>query len=520
MEKKHKLNKTIFLPPAILCAMIIIVGVAIPKTLETIVNDVNTWVTTNFSWLYALGATLLIVFCLWAAFSKYGKIKIGGKDAEPEMSFWKWFCIVLTSGMAAGLCYWCIAEPMEFFQNPPVFAGYEGGSAEALESTLKYIFFHWTLHPYAAYTGVGVCIGFMYWNGRKAYSISSALVPLIGDNRERKIRPWLNALCIFCLVAGLGTTLGLAIDQMTVGLQYMTGVAIDRNLLALIVCLGFAGIAIVAACSGLHKGISFVSTTNMYIFIVLMVFGLFFGGTVFILNNTVTGIGQFVDFFLKESFYTEPGIQSGWVNKWTIFYWGWWIAFAPMIGLFQAKLSRGRTIRQYVMVNMFVPCLFLIAWMGIFGSAAMHIEFLGNHAISETIAELGSSVAFFAFLKQLPLAPITLVLATLALILSIVTQTEAEILTIADMCVASEDEMAKSDNFAPRPIKIFWGLVMSLLAFSLLYSGGLSAVQTISIILGLPMLILIMLMCVSTVKGLMQYKKYDKTLKEGEDYDE
>ncbi|MDO5409643.1 MAG: BCCT family transporter [Lachnospiraceae bacterium] len=518
MKEKKKLNKAEFWPPAILCLLIIIIGVAIPQTLEKMVNAGLNWVTTNFNWFYALCSTALIFFCLWAGLGKYGKIRIGGKDAKAEMSFFKWFCIVLTSGMAAGLCYWCIAEPLSFFQNPPVFAGYEGGSPQALESTLRYVYLHWTLHPYAAYTSVGVCIGFMYWNCRKPFSISSSLYPLIGEKATGGLRHWINALCIFCLVAGLGTTLGLAIDQLTEGIKYITGLTIDRNILALIVCLGFAGIAIAAASTGLHKGIAMISTLNMYLFIFLLVFALFFGGTLFCLNNTITGLGQFIDIFFKQALYTEPGYESGWVNGWTIFYWGWWIAFAPMIGLFQVKLSKGRTIREYVIVNMLAPCIFLVMWMGTFGSSAMHMEFTGNHAISEAIAQYSNSIAFFAYLKQLPLAPLLLVLAVIAVVFSIVTQTEAEVLTIADMCVASDEELAASDNFAPVWLKVFWGLVMSLLAFTLLYSGGLNAVQTISIILGLPMLILLVVMCISTIKGLTKYKEYDQTLKDGEDY--
>jgi choline-glycine betaine transporter len=317
----------------------------------------------------------------------------------------------------------------------------------------------------------------------------------------------------------LGTTLGLAIDQMTVGLEFITGIAFDRNIVAFVVCLGFAGIAIIAACTGLHKGVAFVSITNMYIFIFLMVFAFLFGGTRFILNNTVTSIGQYFQFVIGQSFYVEPAYQSGWVNGWTIFYWAWWIAFAPLIGLFQIKLSKGRTIRQYVMINMLVPCIFLALWMGIFGSSAINMEFNGINGVSEAMGKFGTSVAFFAYVKNLPLAPVITVIAVIAIIFSIVTQTEAEILTIADLCVSFDDDLAKSDNFAPAHIKVFWGLVMSFIGFVLLYSGGIIGVQTACIVLGLPMLALILFMCVAAIKGFRHYKDYDKTLKSGEDYE-
>ncbi len=517
--KKHRINKMVFLPPAILCTIIVIIGAIFPERLAAFVDKGQNWVTYNFSWFYALGATFLVLFCLFVCFSKFGKIKIGGKDAKPEMSFWKWFCIVLTSGMGAGICYWCVAEPVTFFQNAPAFAGYESGSVAALENSLKYVFMHWSLHPYGAYTAAGVCVAFMYWNCGKPFSLSSSLIPLIGDKKADKIRYVLDAICVFCLVAGLGTTLGQSIDQLSGGLKYVTGVNVDINILALTVCLGCALIGILAACTGLHKGIAYVSSANMYIFIGLLVFAFFFGGTHFILGNTVSSLGKFIGFIIPQSLYTEPGYESGWVNSWTMFYWGWWIAFAPLIGLFQVKLSKGRTIREYILVNMLVPCLFMIAWMGVFGSSAMHMEFLGNHVISDAMAQFGTSVALLAYLKNLPWTPILCVLAFAAMLFSCITMTEAEILTVADMCVSNRGDEAKSDNKAPSPLKAFWGVIMSLMGFILLYSGGLHAVQTISIILGLPILMLQVVMCIATIKSFREYKKYDQTLKSDEDYE-
>lgn len=516
----ERVNKATFIPPAILCLAIVVVGALIPEKLGDTMNFLLNVCTTYGGWFYALGTVLLVIFCIWVAFSKYGKIKFGGKDAEPEMSTWKWFCIVLTSGMAAGICYWCIAEPMNFYLAPPVFSGNEGGTAAAAEGALRYVLTHWTLHPYAVYTAAAIGIAFMYWNCRKPFSISSALYPLIGEKATGNLRYWINALCIFCLVAGLGTTLGLAIDQLTVGIQFVFGVSISKNLLAFFVCIGFAVIATLVACSGLHKGVGMVSTINMYIFIFLMIFAFLFGGTLFILNNTVTAIGQYLQNIIAQSFYLEPAHQSGWINGWTIFYWAWWVAFAPLIGLFQVKLSKGRTVREYVIVNMFVPSIFLTAWMGIFGSSAINMHFnQGITSVADAINEWGSSVAFYAYLKEMPLSVIIIPIAMLAIIFSIVTQTEAEVLTISDLCVASDEELAKSDNLAPAPLKLFWGFTMSLLAFVLLISGGLSAVQTASIVLGLPMMLLILLMAVGTIKGLKNYKKYDQTLREGEDYE-
>lgn len=521
-EKKSgwsRVNKLTFIPPAILTLLITILGVAVPKQFGNAMNVALNASTKYGGWIYILGSFLLVVFCIWVACSKYGKIRLGGKDAKPEMSFFKWFSVVLTSGMAAGLCYWSVAEPVNFFNNPPKFSGLEGGTAQAAEMTLRYSFLHWTLHPYAIYTAAGVALGFIYWNAKRPFSISSALYPLIGKKANGKLQYGINAACIFCLVAGLGTTLGLAIDQLSGGLNYLTGKNFNLITLGFIICVIFAIVAILAACTGLHKGVAMISTLNMYMFIALLIFAFFCGGTLFILNNTVSSVGQYLQFFLGQSLYLEPAQQTGWVNSWTIFYLAWWVAFAPLIGLFQIKLSKGRTIREYIIVNMFVPCLFLVCWFGTFGSSAMGIQLDGNFNILNDITEFGNSVAFFAYLKQLPLVQITVPIAIIAVLFSIVTQTEAEILTISDLCLVDEGGDAESDKHAPIWMKVFWGAIMSLLAFALLYSGGLSAVQTASIVLGLPMMILVLIMCVGAIKGFKNYKKLDQTLKEGEDYE-
>ena len=517
--QKTKLNKLVFWPSAILCVLIVLIGVLFPSTLANIVDACQNWVVSNFDWAYALGATLLIVFCLVVCFSKFGKIRIGGKEAKPEMSFWKWFSLVLTSGMGAGICFWCVAEPISFFNNAPVFAGYESGSVEALENTLKYVFMHWTLHPYASYTAAGVCVAFMYWNCGKPFSLSSSLIPMLGDERAHRVRYYIDSICVFATIAGFGSTIGQSISQLSTGIAYTTGINIDIIVLAFVACALLAVVGILAACTGLHKGLTLISDANMWIFIIMMVFALLTGGTHFILSNTVSSFGKFLGFIVPQAFYTEPGYASGWVNGWTMFYWGWWIAFAPLIGLFQVKLSKGRTIREYVLVNMLVPCLFLIAWMGIFGSSALWMEFNGNHVISEAIDRWGIAVALLAYLRNLPLTPVLCILAFAAMAFSCVTMTEAEILTVSDMCVSNDHDKAVSDKHAPATLKIFWGVVMSLEGFALLYSGGLAAVQTISIVLGFPILLLQLLMAVSALKGFRHYKEYDITLKPGEDYD-
>ncbi|MEG1479319.1 MAG: BCCT family transporter, partial [Clostridiales bacterium] len=350
---------------AILITVAVIIGIVIPEQFGKAANWAFGFTTTNFGWFYAVGSTLLLVFCLWAGFSKYGKIKLGGKDAKPEMSFFSWFAVALTSGIAIGIVFYGIAEPLGNFTSPPGFTGWEANSPDAAEGALKYVFMHWGLHPYAIYTAAGLCCAFMFWNAKKKFQVSSSLYPIFGEKMNGTPGKIINGLCIFAIVGGIGTSLGIGVTQLSAGINYVFGTNYSDTALALFVISGMAIFYITAACTGLHKGIKYVSNANMYIYFALMIWAFLFGGTLFILNNTSTAIGQYIALIIPQSFYLEPVKQTGWVSGWTIFYWAWWLSFAPLVGLFLIKLAKGRTIRQFVLVNMVAPSVFAIAWFGI-----------------------------------------------------------------------------------------------------------------------------------------------------------
>ncbi|POP35026.1 hypothetical protein C3B58_00085 [Lactonifactor longoviformis] len=526
MDKKsiwERISLRTFVPPAVLLVLTVIIAFVIPQQFGAAMKGALNWVELNFGWFFVLMTTLFVGVLLWLAFSKYGNIRFGGKDAKPDMPTWKWFCVVLTSGMAAGLCYYGVAEPLDFFLNPPGFSGVAGGSPQAAELSLRYVFMHWGLHPYAIYTMGGLAAGFLYWNCKRRFHVSTGLIPLIGEKANGKLADWINGLCIFGFIAGFSTAIGLSSDQIATGFLYVTGLDINKNILYVIICLIFAVPSILAACSGLHKGIAKVSTFNMWIYFILMAGGLLLGkNLIFILNNTVSSVGQYFQFLPGQSLYTEAAQQTGWVNGWTIFYWAWWLSVCPLVGLFQTKMAKGRTVREFILVNMVAPLLFVIAWFGIFGSSAIEMVLHGNTSIPEVYNELGSSIVFFAWAKELPGSVIWYILGFLAIIFSVITLFEAQVLTLSDMCtkgVELDDTSKDETKRSPIPLKVFWGLLFVSMGFALLYSqGGLSAVQTTSVVLGLPILILTSLLMISAIKVFTQYKKYDKTLGKDEDY--
>lgn len=521
-EKKGFLkviDKRAFFPPAILLTIATVIGVVFPHTLQKAVDVTFDFTTTNFGWFYALGSTFLVVFCLWAGFSKYGRIRLGGKDAKPEMSFAKWFAIALTSGIAIGVVFYGVAEPMINFTAPPEFSGLEPRSPEAAEASLKYVFLHWALHPYGIYTAAGLCLAFVFWNMKRKLQVSSALYPLIGEKADGQAVSWINALTIFATIAGIGTSLGFGVLQAASGINYVFGTDFDSGVLWIVIIGFMVLIYTVAACTGLHKGVALISNLNVYVYFVLLAWGFLFGGALFIINNTVTGVGKYLSSFVSESMYLEPAMATGWVSSNTIFYYAWWIAFAPLVGVFLVKLAKGRTIREFVLVNMIAPVIFTFLWFGVFGSSAISMELGGNCNIVADIASYGSPVALFAYLKNLPLSGLMVIFGFAAIVFSFVTLAEAQTLTIAELtCVQDEEDETKSERNAPASVKIFWGVLMGLMAFALLYSGGVSAIQTASIVCALPILALMLVMAASYIKGMKNYREYDQTLEDGEDY--
>ncbi|CAH2214593.1 BCCT family transporter [Tepidibacter aestuarii] len=502
-------NKQVFWPPAILLVAVVLFGVISPKSLGAAASYAFNFCITYFSWFYALGMSILFVFVIWAGFSKYGNIILGGPEAKPDMSFFTWFAIALTSGIAIGIVFYGVAEPLGNYTNPAPFMGLIPRSAEAAEGALRTVYLHWALHPYATYTSFGLCIAFLHYNGKKSFKISTGLYPLLGNKVNGLAGNLIDALCIFSIVAGIGTSLGVGAMQLAGGLGYTTGIAFESMVLVwFAIIAAMAVFYTVAACTGLHKGITVISNLNVYIYFALLIWVFIFGPTLYILNNTTSALGDYLSTMLAQSLYLEPALQTGWVGGWTIFYWSWWLAFAPMVGLFLVKLAKGRTIKEFVLVNFFAPAVFAVVWFGVFGSASIFMEHFQGISISGEISKLGVEVAMFAFLKNLPLPGLLTVLGFLAIIFSFVTLAESMTLTLANMTSASY-ESNKNEQDAPNILKIFWGALMGGIAFILLMSGGLKALQTAVVVCGLPILLLELIMCVGYIQCMKNAENYD-----------
>lgn len=509
-----KVDKDIFVVPAILTVIILIIGVVAPDKFGAVVNVAFEWISGNFGWVYQIGLIFLLVVCLWAGFSKVGKIRLGGKDAKPGMSMISWIAITFTSGMALGVVFYGVGEGLMNYMTPPGFTGTQAASLQAAEDALSHVFFHWGFSAYGIYTAAGLGFAFTYWNIKRGFKLSSGLYPLLGEKGENgwagKIVNW---LCMYVMVATLGTNMGLGSLQLTAGFKYIFGGVFEHEWVAPVIIFILAAMGITFACSGVHKAIKYVSNADMIIFIVMVVWAFIFGGTRFIMNNTVTSVGKYLSNFVSESFYMEPAIQSGWVSNWTLYYWAWWLTVAPLTGLFLIKLAKGRTIREFVLVNMFVPVGFVIVWFGTFGSSAIHQQMNGAQ-IWEAIQEYGFPVAQFAYLKTLPWSQIMIVFGFLAVFFSFITQSESMTYTMAGMTAADKSEDEMGEQKSPAFLKIFWGAAIAIMGFVLLQAGGLDAVQRSVVMLGLPILAILIVNAIAFIKAVTHREIFDQTLSE------
>ncbi|MEH0018237.1 MAG: BCCT family transporter [Desulfobacter sp.] len=502
------INKRVFVPPALVLVLAVAIGVASPEAFGKGASAALSFTLEYFGWFYTLGASFLFVFCLWAGFGKYGNIRLGGPDAKPELSMFNWWAISICAGIAIGIVFFGVAEPISHYTSPPPFLGYEPASLAAGEHAMRYAFFHWTFHTYGIYVSAALCIAFAFYNTKKPFRVSSSLFPVIGDRINGNWGYFVDGLSIFAIVGGVGTSLGFGTMQIGGGLKFLWGIEPNQIVwLAIIACLTLC--YTVSSYTGLQKGIRILSENNIRLYFVLMAFVLFCGPTIHTLESTVTAVGDYLGNLVSMSLFLDPMEKSGWPGAWSNFYWAWWLAFAPIVGLFLVRLGHGRTVRQFVLVNMVGPAVFGMVWFGIFGSTAIYLDHFKGAGIAATIAEHGNEVSLFALFQQFPLSGLTMVLGMLAVAISFITLADSMTSTIASMTTKGFGTSAQ-DKEAPAGMKIFWGVVMGLFSWVLLVSGGASALQTSVIVCGLPILVLQIVMAAGYIKAMGNPEKYDR----------
>lgn len=481
-------KNAVFLVSAIVISLLVILGALLPEAFGEVAGRLFGFTTVNFGWFYLLAVFILIIFLIGLAISKYGAIRLGGEKERPEFSFFTWIGMLFSAGFGAGLVFWGVAEPMSHFFMPPI-VGTEGQTVEAARLAMGYSFFHWGVSQWSVFAIVGLVIGFLQFRKQKDGLVSTALEPVTGN--KPVVKKTIDSLAVIATVMGIATSIGLGVLQMNGGLNIVFGTSNSVGVQMIIILVIFVAYML-SSSTGLEKGIKYLSNLNLGLALVLLVFVFFAGPTVFILESFTLGIGDYLTNFIQYSLRLQPYRGGTWVRDWTIFYWAWAIAWSPYVGAFVARVSRGRTIREYIIGVMVIPPLIACIWIAAFGGTGLWSDLNNGTNIAELVnADL--TTALFQTYEFLPLKTLLSVLSILLIFTFLVTSADSATYILASMT------MFGSLN-PPQYAKVVWGILMSAIAAVLLYAGGLEALQTASLIAALPFTVILMLLMFAIAK--------------------
>ncbi|MFF0829920.1 BCCT family transporter [Brevibacillus sp. NPDC003359] len=495
--------------------VIVLFGAISPELFASAASHVLKVTTTNFGWFYLIVTFGFLIFCIFLAFSRYGQIPLGSDDDEPEYSLPTWFAMLFSAGMGIGLVFWGVAEPISHYFSPP--AGVAGQTTEAAQTALRYAFFHWGLHPWGIYALIALALAYFQFRKGAKGLISSTFGPLLGERIHGPIGKGIDILAVIATAFGVATSLGLGTLQINGGLSHLFGLPSNTTVQIVIISI-ITVLFLLSATTGLDRGIKYLSNTNLVLALLLLLLTLVLGPTSFIFDAFTSTLGSYLNNLISMSLRLTPFSQGTWVANWTLFYWSWWIAWAPFVGMFIARVSKGRTIKEFVICVMLVPSLLSFIWFSVFGGTALHLEIFDQAPIGAAVQQ-DISTALFLALEQLPMGYILAVVAVLLIITFFITSADSAIFVLG--------MLSSNGNLDPsNRVKVTWGVLQSAIAIVLLLSGGLEGLQTASIVAALPFTVIMVLMCFSLVMALQeedriakkkrkdQQKKLERLLKE------
>lgn len=474
------------------------------ETFSDATNYVLGFLTHNFAWLYLLSMLLFVIFAIVLALSKYGNIKLGEDDSKPEYSTCSWFAMLFGAGMGIGLIFWGVAEPLSHFAYPK--SNIVPGSVEAANFAIKSSFLHWGIHPWAGYSIIGLSLAYFQFRKGKSGLISSIIEPILGKKVEGWIGIIIDVLAVFATIAGIATSLGLGTMQINSGLNYLFNIP-NNSITQIIIIIITTFIFIATAVSGVDKGIKKVSDINLILAIIVTVAAFLVGPTLKIINSFTVSLGNYSQNILSDSLSIGAYSDNTWANKWTVFYWAWWIAWAPFVGTFIARISKGRTIKEFILGVIAAPAVASFIFFSIFGNLGIDLYF-GKGMKLLSIQNIASDVstAFFAVLNNYNLGFLISIITIILLITFFITSANSATFVLG--------MFTSKGNLNPSSSKkIILGLLQSLLAIVLLLTGGLNALQTSSLIAAFPFIFIMILACISLIKELRKEEVLEKRKK-------
>ena len=455
-------------------------------------SNVQEWVVTNVGWFYMAVVAIFFVFIIYLALSRFAQIKLGPDDSMPDYSFLSWTAMLFSAGMGIGLLFFGVAEPITHFADPP---NGNGGTVDAARNAMLITYFHWGLQAWATYIVVGLALAYFAFRHNLPLTIRSSLYPLIGERIHGRIGHAVDIFAVLGTMFGVATSLGIGVTQVNAGLNYLFGVSVGPGTqVLLIACI--TGMATVSVVAGLDAGIRRISELNLFLAVALLTFVLLAGPTASLLGGYLQNIGTYLSNVVFMTFNLYAYEPNDWMGDWTLFYWAWWISWSPFVGMFIARISRGRTIREFIVGVMLIPAGFTFLWLSIFGNSALFMELgsQGGEISSAVTADMPT--ALYVFLERLPWTNIVSLFATLLIVTFFVTSSDSGSLVIDIITSGGNDD-------PPTWQRVFWAISEGVVASVLLVAGGLNALQTAAISSALPFAVVMLFICYGLYKGLL-----------------
>lgn len=487
------IHPIVFFTSAGIILAFVVLTMLFARNVDELFAQVQATISFYGGWFFIATLNIVLIFVITLLLGRFGNIRIGGEGARPEFSTKSWYAMLFSAGMGIGVLFYGVAEPMFHFTESPIA---EAGTVEAARMAMDFTFLHWGLHPWSVYALVGLSLAFFAFNKGLPLSVRSAFYPLIGE----RIYGWpghvIDILATVATMFGVATSLGLGAQQINAGFSHLVGLPQTVGV-QLVLITGITAIATWSVIRGLDAGIKRLSHLNMILAGAMLFFVLLVGPTLFILNALIENFGYYVQQFAWLSTWNETYEGTEWQNGWTIFYWGWWISWSPFVGMFIARISYGRTVREFVKAVLFVPTIVTFLWMTVFGNSALNIEMFGAGGIAAAVED-NLPVSLFVLLEHFPLATVTSSLALIVVVSFFVTSSDSASLVI--------DIITAGGNLEPpRLQRIFWAVLEGVVAAALLIAGGLVALQTAAITTGLPFAVVLLGMCWALRKGFDEY---------------
>ncbi|SDO63268.1 BCCT family transporter [Eubacterium maltosivorans] len=495
--------------PLVLMGAVLIMGIVDPNFADTMTN-LFLGLMHGGGWLVALGILLFIGFLVFVYIHPIGNTKFGGTDAKPKYSTWNWWAISLCAGIGTGIVFWGATEPLSIAFTPPASAGVEPGSYAAIIWSMAKCFQHWSFQPYSIYAVAGICCGYAYWNMGKDYASSAGLCYFKnGKDLNSKFSAILDGIVLFAIVGGTAGSLGWGLLQIGSGLNFVFNIEpgpMVWTAIAVVIIISYT----ISSSTGLDKGIQWLSDKNAWFFIALLIFVFICGPWQYICNLTVESFGYYINNIISLTSYTSPDIlplaeAEMWPQWWDLYWMTDWLSFGPIVGLFLVKMAYGRTIRQFITVNVILPSLFGVIWFGIFGGFAINVQLTGAYDLVTYYADAGAEAFMMKFFDFVPGSEIIRVLMLILIALSFITLADSMTSTISQMSMKQSAGMKE----APLPVKVFWGVLIGAVSVLFVVTGGINGIKIVKTIAGYPMLFIEIAMIIGFLKYFLSGKAKD-----------